>query len=162
MSPNGFNSQEKRSEFIKELDEKFLPYRDIIENFATKHNLMIEKYYHDYPDWSLRFRGNGGICGSIDISFRIKENNGFNLFLVLWKDDFKKTIRKLKRIKFKTFNTVQPKAELQDELENIVNKIRELDLEDLDETVKCDNWKKVYKSEKTFLESNPQYPIIKI
>ena len=39
----------------EKLDKWFEPIASVIEDFAKRRNLLIDKYYHDSPSWCLRF-----------------------------------------------------------------------------------------------------------
>jgi hypothetical protein len=49
--PNGHAT----AEYIEQLERFFTPFAREITDFAARHNLVLEKYYHDAPMWSLGF-----------------------------------------------------------------------------------------------------------
>jgi hypothetical protein len=62
--PNGGMTEAK----FEELDRFFQPIAGCLERFASSHNLLLERYYHDSPCWSLRFAHPAGGSASIDVS----------------------------------------------------------------------------------------------
>jgi hypothetical protein len=52
--PNG--NPNFATEELPALEVFFRPLKPALERFATDHNLMIERYYHDLPAWDFRFR----------------------------------------------------------------------------------------------------------
>ncbi len=60
--PNGDPNWYK--EVKPELDAFFAQIADVLEEFAARYNLAIEKYYHEGSSWIFRFRHPlGGIAG---------------------------------------------------------------------------------------------------
>src|SRR5262245_7698730 len=51
-----------------ELERFFRPIATCLEQFASEHNLLIERYYHDAPVWSLRFDHPAGGSATIDVA----------------------------------------------------------------------------------------------
>lgn len=163
MCPNGFASQEERLKFINRLDREFSSYKDLIELFAKKYNLRIEKYFHDFPSWDLTFQRKDGVYGRIEILFRTEQNDGFDLYLILWQDDFESTTRKLREIHRGTFFNTQPKNQLENELEKIIEEIKKIQINNLDKVYgPYKEWKKTWKNNAEFLKASQIYPIIKI
>jgi hypothetical protein len=56
------------------LDAFFGQIADMLEEFATNHNLLIDKYYHQGDDWTFRFRHPQG--GSAAIQVNRHESDG--------------------------------------------------------------------------------------
>ena len=58
--PNGnpkFNVEE-----LPKLEEFFAPFSDELQRFAEKHNLLIDKYWHQFHSWRFSFKHpKGGI-----------------------------------------------------------------------------------------------------
>jgi hypothetical protein len=61
--PNGGMTRE---EFAK-LEKFFEPLAGCIEGFAARHNLRLDRYYHESPSWSLRFSHPLGGSAAIDV-----------------------------------------------------------------------------------------------
>jgi len=57
----------KKNDFTK-LEIFFGKIEKVLEEFAEKHNLMISKYYHQFPSWDLMFRQPRGGVAKIEIS----------------------------------------------------------------------------------------------
>jgi len=61
--PNG--DPDWRTKELPKLETFFGKISDVLEDFATSHNLTIIKYYHQGRDWTLRFRHPEGGLGQI-------------------------------------------------------------------------------------------------
>ena len=92
-------------EFPK-LEMFFSKISDILEFFADTHNLMIDKYYHQGPDWTFRFRHpEGGVCSL----FVIKEGEDYVKVAVAWHmDDYDKLVRYTKHAEPKKYSLEKP------------------------------------------------------
>lgn len=92
--PNGHSNNPNYQNILAEYDVFFAPICDVLTNFSKKHNLLIQKYYHDAPMWSLCFRHPLGGQARIDAS----RSKDFKLTLsgVWWVDDFDKFTRSIK------------------------------------------------------------------
>jgi len=53
---------------FEELERFFRPVAGALEEFASNHNLLLERYYHDAPAWSLRFTHPAGGSATIDVA----------------------------------------------------------------------------------------------
>lgn len=71
---------------LPKLEQFFAPLSDEIRRFATAHNMAIEKYYHESPDWSLQFTPPQGGNATIDIR-RVDEQT-FMLYQIWFIDDY--------------------------------------------------------------------------
>lgn len=60
--PNGNSDFDRKVQ-----DEWFEPISDVIITFANTHNLLLDKYYHEFPKWSLRFNHPNGGQASVAI-----------------------------------------------------------------------------------------------
>lgn len=70
----------------QDYEEYFSSIAGSLESFSSQHNLLVEKYYHDAPVWSLCFNHPNGGQAKIDIS---KEENGkLTLQGIWWEDDY--------------------------------------------------------------------------
>lgn len=76
-------------------DNFFWPLAETLTKFAEDHNLLVEKYYHDVPMWSLCFNHPKGGQAKIDITKvgvdRIEISSAW------WLDEYEKSCRSLKR-----------------------------------------------------------------
>jgi hypothetical protein len=61
--PNGGNPSFK----LSEQEAWFAPLSQVIGDVARRHNLLLEKYYHESPSWSLRFNHPRGGQASVSI-----------------------------------------------------------------------------------------------
>ena len=68
----------------EDYDEYFSPIAGAMESFSGQHNLLVQKYYHDAPVWSLCFNHPNGGQAKIDIS---KEENGKLAVQGIWWED---------------------------------------------------------------------------
>jgi hypothetical protein len=69
--PNGDPNFDRTEE-----DAYFSTIADAINRFADRHNLLIEKYYHDSPSWALRFNHPKGGHVSIYVERRTDDEVG--------------------------------------------------------------------------------------
>jgi len=61
------NGGMREGEF-EELERYFRPVASALEEFASNHNLLLERYYHDAPAWSLRFAHPAGGSATVDVT----------------------------------------------------------------------------------------------
>ena len=83
----------------------FAPLADVIVGFAREHNLMLKRYYHDSPCWSLNFNHPAGGQATIQIG------NGGEVAMIgtlWWLDDFERTTRSIHQ---RDTRSVAPDAE---------------------------------------------------
>lgn len=88
--PNGHLDNSTRAE----LDSFFAPIASVLESFAEKHNLKLERYYHDAPSWHFIFKHPKGGVGKIDMSRHEKEK--VRPSLMWWFDDYDTQERRTK------------------------------------------------------------------
>ena len=88
--PNGDLDSKTRAE----LDGFFAPIAGALESFAEKHNLKLERYYHDAPSWHFIFKHPEGGVGKIDVS-RSGEKT-VRPSLAWWIDDYDRQERHVK------------------------------------------------------------------
>jgi hypothetical protein len=50
---------------LPQLEAFFSPIADTLLDFASRHNLAVDKYYHESPSWSLRFAHPKGGAGRV-------------------------------------------------------------------------------------------------
>jgi hypothetical protein len=110
------------------IEDFFELHGKVIREFASYHNLIISKYYHNIDGWELIFQHpKGGAC-YIDV---IKKNNHHvSLLAVWWIDDWQINRRCTKHIdKIESF---VDKTVLADNLEKLFRQILSWEKEDLD------------------------------
>ncbi len=59
-----------------ELEKFFSKISTVLEGFANKYNLLIDKYYHQGKDWTFRFRHPEGGTGQIFVLKRGEDQVG--------------------------------------------------------------------------------------
>ncbi len=80
---------------LPKLEDFFAPFADACERFAVRHNIRIEKYYHEFPAWSFLFRHPAGGIGKIDLVR--KTENTINVWRYWWQDDYDDATRSIKK-----------------------------------------------------------------
>ena len=84
------------------LEAFFAPFAKACRRFAKRHKIKIEKYYHDFPDWSFRFRHPAGGIGSISL---VKEPGScLGLWEHWWLDDYDNGTRSIKTKEHEPFS----------------------------------------------------------
>ena len=84
---------EKMNSSLKEYEEFFEPVAGALTAFSQAHTLLIEKYRHDAPVWSLCFRHPAGGHAKIDVS---RANDEVEAQGVWWIDNYDLFTRNLK------------------------------------------------------------------
>lgn len=79
---------------LPKLERFFAPLADEIRQFALKHNMSIERYYHEAPDWRLCFTPPEGGNATIDI--RRLTDDTFILYMGWFIDDYDAATRSIK------------------------------------------------------------------
>ena len=93
--PNGGLSEPD----FAEQERFFSPVASTLEEFASSHNLLVERYYHDAPVWSLRFAHPAGGSATIDVA-RAAEDS-LTISGTWWLDvytEFTRYLRDTKRV----------------------------------------------------------------
>lgn len=90
--PNGDPTWGERE--LPELEKFFGKIANVLEEFAGKYNLMIDKYYHQSPAWYFRFRHPVDGVGQIEVVKN--EDNSLNICAGWWVDYYDTTRRDLK------------------------------------------------------------------
>jgi len=80
--------------FPADLDAYFAPLSATLNSFAERHGLLVEKYYHDSPSWSLCFGHPKGGQAKIDVSAESEEH--ICVQAVWWVDDYASFSRSLR------------------------------------------------------------------
>ncbi len=76
-----------------ELTKKYFnALSEILTDFASRYNLLIDKYYHDSPSWTFRFKHFHGGVGSIQVS-HWADDDKVNISTIWYYDDFGTGIR---------------------------------------------------------------------
>lgn len=93
--PNDFSSDPHYDQIFVGYDAFFPPIADEIAAFAERHNLIIEKYCHDAPSWSLAFSHTNGGAAKIDLMMR--SESSLTVDGIWWIDDYDASTRSIKR-----------------------------------------------------------------
>lgn len=102
--PNGDPVQWNK-EFPK-VEAFFSKISNVLQEFASSHNLMIKKYYHEGADWTFLFRHPEGGVGQI---FAIKEGEEHVGVAGIWYvDDYDALTRYLKHAEVKKCSLEKP------------------------------------------------------
>ncbi len=72
----------------------FAQIADVLNDFGSSHNLLLERYYHEAPSWRFNFRHPEGGVASIDVMK--KSNDSLKIYDHWWIDDFDKFARFLR------------------------------------------------------------------
>jgi hypothetical protein len=84
-----------------EYERFFAPIATQLRDFARRHNLKLEKYYHEAPAWSFLFRHPLGGVGKVDVE---KESDTHcTLRKCWWCDDYEAGIRSLRQAQTDAF-----------------------------------------------------------
>jgi hypothetical protein len=83
-------------ETLPGLEAFFSKLAPLLERFASKHDLKIEKYYHESHSWSLQFRHPRGGVSKIDVEKH--SDNKIRVWACWWQDDYDKATRSIKRL----------------------------------------------------------------
>ena len=79
---------------LPELEAFFAPFSAACQQFAKRHNIKIEKYYHQFPAWSFSFRHPAGGIGKLDLA---KESESqLKIWEYWWHDDYDTATRSVK------------------------------------------------------------------
>ncbi len=157
---NAMGQEEMMADYIQQhdkLEARFAPYANTLTTFAQKHNLLIEKYYHDASVWSLNFEHPLGGQAKIDIF--IMNTQEIEIQSVRWIDTYSEWTRSLKW--GKTTKVIPDNTKLSDALPATLKEIL---------TWKADDWSTVvnnYESiwgkftEEEFKAMTPKLPKVK-
>jgi hypothetical protein len=106
---------------FRDMELFFAPISDAIHEFARRKNLLVDKYYHDGRDWSLRFNHPKG--GQASIVLRRDEKDGLRICSIWHFDDFEKSMRFLYARDERSClrNATVIAKSLEDELQGIVD-----------------------------------------
>ena len=87
--PNGNDEFDEKEPL--DLESFFARIADILNAFAAKHNLMIDRYYHDSPSWRFAFRHPKGGVATVDVMR--EPNDSIKLYSYWWIDVYDKFTR---------------------------------------------------------------------
>ena len=83
------------SEVSPDLDVYFAPIATCLQAFAVAHNLLIERYYHDAPLWSLCFTHPNGGHAKLDVIAQSQE--AVTIESTWWLDEYNSFSRSIKK-----------------------------------------------------------------
>ncbi|MGA3080838.1 MAG: hypothetical protein ABSD44_05600 [Terracidiphilus sp.] len=92
--PNGLSHDPHYEEIIAGYEVFFSPMSELIVAFAKRHNLLLQKYYHDAPSWSLCFLYPSGGVARIDLNR--KSEHIVRISGIWWVDDYDSCTRSIK------------------------------------------------------------------
>ena len=92
--PNGHANDRRYADIIADHDRFFAAVARGITDFATAHNLLLEKYYHEAPMWSLGFAHPAGGQARIDVTRT--EEDGLSVGATWWIDDYDSFTRSIR------------------------------------------------------------------
>jgi hypothetical protein len=142
---------------LLQLERLFAPIADILESFRERHNLDLEKYYHEEPSWSFTFRHPSGGIGKISVlRSRLDE---LDLDCSWWYDDYDTMTRHIRRSRKEHLSA---EVELiHEELERFLKLILSWKFGSWDEIHSGNKaWQKMWSREQ-FLHLLEKYPIPK-
>ena len=99
--PNGDPTWGERE--LPKLEKFFSKIAGVLKEFADKHNLMIDKYFHQFPAWHFRFRHPVDGVGQIEVSKN--EDDSLNICGGWWVDYYDTTRRDFKHAETATIST---------------------------------------------------------
>jgi hypothetical protein len=76
---------------MQELDEFFRTIAEVLTQFAQRHNLKLQKYYHESPSWSFTFRHPKGGVAKIEVAR--ESANTLHLSSSWWYDNYDNATR---------------------------------------------------------------------
>ncbi|MGO9316406.1 MAG: hypothetical protein ACLPXT_07530 [Terracidiphilus sp.] len=92
--PNGLSNDSRYQEVIAGYEAFFSPINELFVDFAKNNNLVIQKYYHDAPCWSLCFSHPSGGVARIDLERKSESKLGISG--IWWVDDYDSFTRSIK------------------------------------------------------------------
>ncbi len=98
--PNG--NPKFHEEELPALEAFFSQIADVLNQFASRHNLMLDKYYHESHSWGFNFRHPKGGVASIDVTK--ESDDSVKIYGYWWLDDYDKFTRFLKRDESEEFD----------------------------------------------------------
>jgi hypothetical protein len=148
--PNGSNDPAERAE----LEAFFRDLADALTDFANRHNMRLQKYYHDAPEWTFTFRHPQAGVSAIEV-LRV----GPELRRVdccWWYDDYDKLTRFIRRHHGAT--VPRQAGNIQEELDVALSTILGWKFDDWGESHGgYKQWRRSYTKEQ-FLSLRNEYP----
>ena len=138
---------------LKELERFFSVLAAVFESFAQRHNLRLEKYYHQAPSWGFLFRHPSGGVGKIAVQ---RANEATVCILSdWWYDDFDAATR---FIRTASAGPMPLNSELALELEKALSELLSWRFGDWHERhTGYTNWRKTWTKEQ-FQKLPAEYP----
>jgi hypothetical protein len=93
--PNGLSHDPHYQEILAGYELFFSPIGELLAAFAKNHNLVVQKYYHDAPSWSLCFSHPLGGIARIDLNR--KSESTVRISGIWWVDDYDSSTRSIKK-----------------------------------------------------------------
>jgi hypothetical protein len=90
------DSKQGGMEYFPDLEGFFAPLAAVLQSFGERHNLKLEKYYHEEPSWSFTFRHPSGGVGKISV---IRSRDEVDFDCAWWYDDYDTMTRHIKRMR---------------------------------------------------------------
>ena len=144
-------------EYFSELESFFAPLADVLQSFGERHNLKLEKYYHEEPSWSFTFRHPSGGVGKISV---LRSRNEVDFDCWWWYDDYETMTRHIKRMR-KEHVPAKPKL-VGEELERALQSLLSWKSGNWDEALGGNKvWQKTWTRDE-FLRLPEKYPIPKL
>lgn len=142
-----------------EWDDFFRKFSWAFLNFAAKHHVVVDKYWHDLPCWRFSFRHPKGGLGCIG-GFREAENQ-IKVFGYWWLDDFDEGTRNSRRHESES-SEVESSVML-DLLEEVLDRLVSWPLNSWTEIARGlgKSWKEHFSKEK-FEQQISNYPVLKV
>lgn len=88
------DNKQAGTEYFSELESFFAPFAAVLQSFRERHNLKLEKYYHEEPSWSFTFRHPSGGVGKISV---LRSRDEVDFDCSWWYDDYDTMTRHIKR-----------------------------------------------------------------
>ncbi len=151
--PNGDPNWGKK-EYPK-LEQYFSKISKVLEDFANRHNLQIDKYYHQSPSWTFRFRHPKEGIGQIAV-VRQGENS-VKIHPGYWLDDYKTGKRFLKTCEYEICSL--DKISIKMILEKNLMQILSWDKNDLDRSFENPYREKSKYTKRAIEKDREKYPI---
>lgn len=81
---------------LPEFERFFAGFGDVLVEFVVAHGLFLDKYYHQFPMWSLRFSHPKGGCATIDVEKPDGKDGVVDISAGWWIDDYDTFTRSIK------------------------------------------------------------------
>jgi len=143
----------------EEIVEAFRSVAPALEEFARRHNLLIERYRRGKAAWELRFaRGLGGEA-TVAITYREATGHVLDVTALWWLDDFDSRTRRIRTEKVAAYDRREPAATLGRHLEEALRRIDRWTPADLGAAFgPFVQWTKLYTAE-TFAAERARLPV---